>query len=66
MMKITIFSWIPITFDQIEINKDIIGEKGKLLKENLEVTVSFYNEKPISIDLPNQLNCKISYNRCST
>ncbi|MDA9723148.1 elongation factor P [Candidatus Pelagibacter sp.] len=50
----------PNTFDQIEINKDIIGEKGKLLKENLKVTVSFYNEKPISIDLPNQLNFKIS------
>ena len=50
----------PNTFDQIEINKDIIGEKGKLLKENLEVIVSFYNEKPISIDLPNQLNFKIS------
>ena len=50
----------PNNFDQIEINKDIIGEKGKLLKENLEVIVSFYNEKPISIDLPNQLNFKIS------
>ena len=41
------------------IEKDIIGEKGKLLTENLEVTVSFYNEAPISVDLPNQVNCKI-------
>ena len=49
----------PKTFDQIEIKKDIIGEKGKLLTENLDVKVSFYNEKPISIDLPNQVNCKI-------
>jgi elongation factor P len=49
----------PKSFEQIEINKDIIGEKGKLLTENLEVSVSFYNEKPISIDLPNQVNCKI-------
>ena len=47
------------TFEQIEIKKDIIGEKGKLLTENLDVRVSFYNEKPISIDLPNQVNCKI-------
>ena len=30
-----------------------------MLTENLEVSVSFYNEKPISIDLPNQVNCKI-------
>ena len=48
----------PKTFEQIEIKKDIVGEKGKLLTENLEVSVS-YNEKPISIDLPNQVNCKI-------
>jgi len=45
---------------EIEIKKNIIGEKGKLLTENLEVTVSFYNEKPISVDLPNQVNCKIA------
>ena len=50
----------PKTFDQVEINKDIIGEKGKLLKENLKVTVSFYNEKPINIELPNQISYKIS------
>ena len=49
----------PKTFEQIEIKKDIVGEKGKLLTENLEVSVSFYNETPISVDLPNQVNCKI-------
>ena len=49
----------PKSFDQIEIKKDIVGEKGKLLSENLEVTVNFYNEIPMSIDLPNQVNCKI-------
>ena len=49
----------PKTFEQIEIKKDIIGEKGKLLTENLQVSVSFYNEKPLSIELPNQVHCKI-------
>ena len=49
----------PKTFDQIEIKKDIVGEKGKLLTENLEVTVSFYNESPMTIELPNQVQCKI-------
>ena len=49
----------PKSFEQIEIKKDIVGEKGKLLTENLEVTVSFYNESPISVDLPNQVKCKI-------
>ena len=49
----------PKTFEQIEIKKIIIGEKGRLLTENLEVVVSFYNENPISIELPNQVRCVI-------
>ena len=49
----------PKSFEQIEIKKETVGEKGKLLTENLEVSVSFYNETPISVDLPNQVNCKI-------
>ena len=49
----------PKSFEQIEIKKDVIGEKGKLLTENLEVTISFYNESPISIDLPNQVKCNV-------
>ncbi len=49
----------PKTFEQIEIKKNIVGEKGKLLTENLNVVVSFYNETPISVNLPNQVNCKI-------
>ena len=49
----------PKTFEQIEMKKETIGNKGKLLSENLEVIISFYNEKPISIELPNQVKCKI-------
>ena len=49
----------PKSFEQIEIKKNVIGEKGKLLTENLEVVVSFYNESPISVNLPNQVTCKI-------
>ena len=49
----------PKSFEQIEIKKGIVGEKGKLLTENLEVSISFYNEAAISVDLPNQVTCKI-------
>ena len=49
----------PNNFEQIELNKDIVGEKGKLLTENLEVVLSFYNENPISVELPNQVKCTI-------
>ena len=49
----------PKSFEQTEIKKNILGDKGKLLTENLEVKVSFYNDSPISVELPNQVTCKI-------
>ena len=49
----------PETFEQINLNKNILGEKGKLLTENLEVSINFYNEKPLNVTLPNQITCKI-------
>ena len=49
----------PKTFEQIELKKEIVGEKGKLLTENLEVIVSFYNDNPILVELPNQVKSKI-------
>ena len=49
----------PKSFEQIDLKKEIVGEKGKLLTENLEVLVSFYNDAPISVELPNQVKCKI-------
>ena len=49
----------PKSFEQINIKKEIIGEKGKLLIENLDVSISFHDEKPLTVSLPNQINCKI-------
>ena len=49
----------PKSFEQIEIKKNIIGEKRKLLTENLEVIISFFNDSPILVELPNQVTCKI-------
>jgi len=46
-----------VSFEQVEIPKSITGEHYKLLKENLEVTISFMEEKPISIELPNNIEC---------
>ena len=57
--EINYFFMDPKTFEQIEIKKETVGDKGKLLTENLQVSVSFYNENPISIELPNQVQCKI-------
>ena len=57
--EINYFFMDPKSFEQIELKKEVVGDKGKLLTENLEVDVSFYNGNPISIELPNQVKCKI-------
>ena len=49
----------PESFEQIQIRKELIGEKGRLLTENLKVNISFYNGNAILVDLPNQIICKI-------
>ena len=46
-------------FEQVDVKKDIIGEKGKLLKENLNVDLIFHEDKAIGIELPNQVQFKI-------
>ena len=47
----------PKSYEQINIKKETVGEKGKMLTENLEVNISFYNEKPLAVELPNQVEC---------
>jgi len=46
-------------FEQIQINKVLLGEKSKLLKENMEVNVQFHDEEALSVDLPSNIELKI-------
>jgi len=49
----------PKSYEQINIKKEVIGEKGKMLTENLDVSISFYNDKPLIVELPNHVTCTI-------
>ena len=40
-------------------SKKKIGEKSKLLKENLEVTINFFDDNPISVELPISIKFKV-------
>ena len=42
-------------FEQITINKSFLGEKNKLLRENMEVNVQFYEDQALSVVLPNSV-----------
>ena len=47
------------TFEQMAISKKKIGEKTKLLKENLEVINNFFEDNPLSVELPISIECKV-------
>ena len=49
----------PKSYEQINIKKEVIGEKGKMLTENLEVSISLSNDKPLIVELPNHVTCTI-------
>ena len=46
-------------FEQIQINKSLLGEKSKLLKENMEVDVQFYEDQALSVNLPSSVELTI-------
>ena len=48
-----------VSFEQVSMLNNIIGDKIKLLKENLEVVISLLEDKPLSIELPKNINCKV-------
>ena len=48
-----------VSFEQVSMLNSLIGNKIKLLKENLEVTISLLEEKPLSIELPKNINCVV-------
>ena len=47
------------TFEQIVLNEEKVSEKKHMLLENLEVKINFHEEKPISIELPKQINLEV-------
>ncbi len=40
------------TFEQIEVGEDVVGDKVKWMKEQTDVTLSFYNGRVIMMDVP--------------
>ena len=47
-------------FEQIAISKSLLGEKNKLLKENMKVNVLFYEDQALSVVLPTSVELTIA------
>ena len=49
-------------FEQIAISKSLLGKKNKLLKENMEVDIHFYDDQALTVELPATVQLKIETN----
>ncbi len=48
------------SFDQIAIARDFIGGQGQFLLDGMEVQIEFHEEKPIGVELPEQVTLVVS------
>lgn len=47
------------TFEQINLPKDLLGDAAAFLTDGMDVTLELYDEKPISVALPDQVEATI-------
>jgi elongation factor P len=48
------------TYEQLELQKDFVGDRAAFLQDGMTVTVELYEEKPIGISLPDQVTLEVS------
>ncbi len=51
----------PVTFEQYELSKDLVGDAKDFLLEGAEVEIQFYNGSPINLVMPKNVWLKVTY-----
>ncbi len=46
-------------YEQINLNADMLGDEVAFLTDGMDVTLELYDEKPISVQLPDQIEAEI-------
>lgn len=49
------------TYEQLELTEEYLGDNALYLKEEEIIDILLYNEKPVTIELPQQVELKIEY-----
>lgn len=49
-----------VSYEQFFVTGEQLGEKGHFLTENLEVEVLYFNDAPITVELPKKVKLKVS------
>lgn len=57
----TFFFMNEETFDQFEINSDLVGDGAGYLKEGDKVSLQFFNDRPINVELAKNVPLLVTY-----
>src|SRR4051812_43314661 len=49
------------TFDQFEVPADLVGDNAGYLRESDRVGLQFFNNRPISVEMPKNVPLKVTY-----
>ena len=47
------------TYEQVSLPEDLLGESAAFLQDGMQVKLDMYNERPISVELPEQVEATI-------
>lgn len=47
-------------YEQIALNKDLVGDGANFLTENLKVKICFFNDRAVGVELPVSVNLKVT------
>ncbi|XP_020095658.1 uncharacterized protein LOC109715182 isoform X2 [Ananas comosus] len=49
----------PTTFEQLEVPKEMFGKAAAYLKDDMSVTVQYYDGRPMSASVPQRVTCTV-------
>ena len=49
-----------VTYEQLELPEEFVGDRAVFLQDNMEVTVEMYEERPIGVELPEQVTLEVT------
>lgn len=50
-----------VSYEQVFIPRDIVGDTAKFLSDNLEVAILLFNDRPVDIKLPNFVELQVTH-----
>ncbi len=48
-----------VTYEQVQLPRDLLGDAAAFLTDGMDVSMELYEERPISVQLPDQVECLI-------